>query len=107
MMLTLQQFSQVQWLDDNGAKDIASINYTHNQASVKVDKLVSLRGGQHKQGWTFIVVLQQSRTIDGKYQSDWSFPTYYDNLPEASSAFNALCETAEIECAGYEDTKSI
>jgi hypothetical protein len=106
MMLTLEQFRRVEWLNDNGAEDLASVMYSHMQNPVQVDKLVSLRGGSHKSGFVFIVVLQQSRLVGAEFHSDWSFATYYDNLPEASAAFNTLCETALKEKEGYEAFKS-
>lgn len=104
-MLTLEQFRKIEWMTENGAEDIASVVYSHLQNSVRVEKLVSLSGGSHSRGFVFIVTLQQSRRIGEDYYSDWSLPTYYDNLPEASAAFNTLCETALKEKEGYESLK--
>lgn len=70
MILTQQQFNNLQWLSENGADDITSVIYTHKQRAVEVEELVSLRGDCHKHGSAFIVVLSQSRTINGNYHND-------------------------------------
>ncbi|WP_154957198.1 hypothetical protein [Klebsiella grimontii] len=105
VILTLQQFKELQWVNENWTEEISSISYTHKQSSIEKTKLVVLRGGRHKAGSVFIVVLEQSSTVEGNYHSDWSHATYYDNLPEAATAFNTLYETARIEKAWYDTNK--